>query len=185
MIETKVAKRYARSLIGLSSDTGLLDAVAQDMKFLISVLDENRQLGVLMRNPIIHTDKKRAVLKQIFSGKVQDVSMKFMDIVTAKSREMYLEHIAKEFIEEYKILKGIRTAEIISAVGLDDTLRQQVYRIIRGDSDAGIELIEKTDRRLIGGFVLRMGDKQYDASIAAELRKLAREFSKKQTVVRN
>ena len=111
--------------------------------------------------------------------------MTFFEIVIRKGREKYLIQIAKEFISQYKEMRKILTAEIISAVGLDDKLRQQVYDMLRKEGNSEIELIEKVDKKLIGGFVLRIGDKQYDASISSSLRKLTQSFSSNQIVKKN
>jgi F-type H+-transporting ATPase subunit delta len=138
-----------------------------------------------LANPIIHSYKKDSILKQIFEPHVNKITMSFIDIVVRKGREKYLVPIAKEFIEEYKVLKGIRTAEITSAIGLDDTLRKQVYELVRKGTQSEVELVEKVDSKLIGGFILRIGDKQYDASIASSLRKLQQSFSFNPNIKKN
>jgi F-type H+-transporting ATPase subunit delta len=177
MTETKVAKRYAKSLIDLTTDKGSLDAVNADMKLFISVCEQNKELSLLLTNPIIHSDKKINILKEIFGQKVNPVTIAFFELVTKKGREKYLEMIAKEFVSCYKQIKGIQTAEITSAAGLDEKLREDVYRLLRENMKLEIELVEKVDSKLIGGFVLRIGDKQYDASISSELRRLAHTFA--------
>lgn len=185
MLETKVAKRYAKSLIGLSSENGTLDTVHADMKMFLETCDRNRDLAVLLRNPIIHTYQKLNVIRNVFESRVSKVTMSFFEIVTRKGRESNLISIAKEFIEQYKVLKGIQTAEIVSAVGLDDTLRKKVYDLLKSSTNSEIELIEKVDKNLIGGFILRVGGKQYDASIASELRKLTQAFGSNLYVAKN
>jgi F-type H+-transporting ATPase subunit delta len=185
MIETKVAKRYAKSLIDLSKETGVLDAVGADMKLFVAVCEQNRDLTLLLANPIIHADKKLSILSKVFEGKMNKLSISFFDIITRKGREPYLEGIAREFVSRFKLLKGIQTAVITSAVGLDDKLRREVYRIISDSVKSEVELIEKVDKNIIGGFVLRMDDKQYDASIASELRRLTKEFASNPYVRKN
>ena len=148
MIDTKVAKRYAKSLISLSNENGVLDAVNTDMKMFVSVCAENRDLGLMLSNPIIHTDKKYNILQQLFSQRMNKLTLAFFEIVIKKRREIYLIKIAKEFTEQYKYLKGIQTAEIISAVGLDDNLRKQVYAILRNNNNSEVELIEKVENKI-------------------------------------
>jgi F-type H+-transporting ATPase subunit delta len=185
MTDTKVAKRYAKSLIDLSRETGVIDAVGADMKLFVAVCEQNRDLSLLLANPIIHGDKKLSILKKVFEGKMNKLSVSFFEIITKKGREAYLEGIAKEFVQSYKRFKGIQTAVITSAVGLDDQLRSEVYRIVKNSLNSEVELIEKVDKNIIGGFVLRMEDKQYDASIASELRKLTKEFASNPYVRKN
>lgn len=185
MIETKVARRYAKSLIDLSRETGSIEAVGADMKLFIAVCEQNRDLTLLLANPIIHADKKLSILKKVFESKMHPVSISFFDIITRKGREAFLENIAKEFVQQYKKFKGIQTAVITSAIGLDDRLRTEVFKIMKEGLKSEVELVEKVDKNIIGGFILRMGDKQYDASIASELRKLAKEFSSNPYVRKN
>ena len=185
MIETKVAKRYAKSLIDLSSEKGALDPVNEDMKQFVTTCEQNRDFALLLSNPVISSDKKLSILQKIFSASFNKITMSFIEIVIRKGREKYLFQIAKEYTEQYKKLKGIQTAEIISAVGLDDRLRKQVYDIIRKNTQSEVELVEKVDKNLIGGFVLKIGDKQFDSSIAADLRKLTQSFSSNPYIRKN
>jgi F-type H+-transporting ATPase subunit delta len=185
MIETKVAKRYAKSLIDLANEKNVLEAVNNDMKMFTSVSSQNRDLELLLSNPIVNGDKKFKVFQQIFGQRFNSLTMTFLDIVIKKGREKYLVQIAKNFTEQYKIMKKIITAEVISAIGLDDNLRKKIYDMIRKDSNSEVELVEKVDKKLIGGFVLRIGDSQYDASISSEIRKLAQAFSDNTYIKRN
>ena len=172
MLQTKVAKRYAKSLLDLSKERGEMEAIAADMKLLASVCEQNHDLAVLLSSPIIKGDKKFSILKKVFAGKMSDLSIAFFDIITRKGRESQLEAIAREYLRIHKEYKGIQTAIVTSAIGLDDELRAKVYRIIKESLKSEIELEERVDKSLIGGFVLRVGDKQYDASISNDIRQL-------------
>ncbi|REJ80910.1 MAG: ATP synthase F1 subunit delta [Bacteroidetes bacterium] len=185
MIETQVAKRYAKSLLDLAKEKGNIDDVNRDMQLFSSTCANSRELSLLLSNPIIKSDTKLEVLRKLFSEKMNKLSIAFFEIVTKKGREKYLENIAKEYSEQFKLFKGIRTAEITTAIGLDENLRAAVYKLVRENTNSDVELNEKVDRNLIGGFILRMGDKQYDASISSELRKLAREFSSNPYISKN
>ena len=176
MLETKVAKRYAKSLLDLAKERGEMEAINNDMKLLAEVCEESHDLRVLLGSPIINGDKKLAVLKKVFSGKISELTMSFFRIITHKGREGQLEGIAKEYIRALKEYKGIQTAIVTSAIGLDDKLRSDVYRIIKESLKSEIELIEKVDKNIIGGFILRVGDKQYDASISRDLRLMKQEM---------
>jgi F-type H+-transporting ATPase subunit delta len=185
MIDSKVGKRYAKSLIDLSKEQGVMDAVNNDMKLFIDACTANRDLKLLLSNPIIDSSKKLNVLNQVFSGKMNKMTIAFFNIVIRKGRENYLFEIAKAFLSQYKVYKGIQTAEVISAVGLDDKLRKKIYDLVRNDSNSEVELIEKIDKTLIGGFILRIGDKQYDASVSSDLRKLTQSFSSNPYIRKN
>jgi F-type H+-transporting ATPase subunit delta len=185
MLETKVSHRYAKSLLELSKEQGVIDDVHKDMKLFVKVCADNHDLSLLLSNPIIHSDKKLAIIRNVFSSLMSKLTMSFFEIVTSKGREKYLEQIAKEFIGLYKKFRGIRTAEITSATGLDDRLREAVYTLLRNEGKGEIELVEKVDKKLIGGFILRMDDRQYDASVSSDLRRLAQAFSANPYIARN
>jgi F-type H+-transporting ATPase subunit delta len=185
MLDTVVAKRYAKSILRLANEMGVLKEVNADMKLFASVCAENRELPVLLRNPMVPSDKKLAILKALFSAKMNKLSMSFFEIVINKGREKYLYDISKAYTEQFKVLNGILTAEITSAAGLDDSLRAKVYEMLKDSNNSEVELHEKINKDLIGGFILRIGDKQYDASISSDLQKLARQFSSNPYVARN
>lgn len=172
-----VATRYAKSLLDLAVEKGKLEEVYKDMQLVKEVVQQNHELVVMLNSPIIKTDKKQAVISAIFKGKISDLSLSFMDIITGKRREMYIGNIAESFIEQYKLQKKVLTAVITSAIGLDDTTRQKVVELVKQTAQGEVELVEKVDRKLIGGFVLRIGDKQVDASISRKLNDLRKNIS--------
>jgi len=176
MIETKVANRYAKSLLGLAMERKIEEKVFEDMKLIAGTIDQNHELSVVFRSPIINTDKKDAIIKQIFSGKINDVTFAFLDIITRKRREYYLEQIANEFIAIYKASKGISIAYITTAIPIDETIRKEIIGIVKQKSGNQVELIEQVDPELVGGFVLRYGDEQFDTSFSRKLHSLRKDF---------
>jgi F-type H+-transporting ATPase subunit delta len=172
-----VANRYAKSLLQLAVEKGQLEKVFADMQFVQSVYSGNKDFVTFLNSPIIKTDKKLAVLKAVFTGNISDMSLNFFTILAGKHREMYMGSIAKAFIEQYKEHKNILTAVITSATGIDATVRAKVLELVKKTTKGEVELIEKTDKTLIGGFVLRIGDKQVDASISRKLNDLRKSFS--------
>jgi F-type H+-transporting ATPase subunit delta len=177
MRDTRVASRYAKSLLDLALEQGALEKVYADMKMIHDTCAENADLTVFLKSPIIKTEKKRGILKSIFSGKVHPMTEGFIDLMTSRKRESYLEAIASAFLRQYKKYKQIITAVITTASGLDQNLRKQVMDIVKKSAHSEVELIEQVDSKLIGGFVLRIGDKQVDTSISRKLQELRREFS--------
>ena len=177
MKETRVAYRYAKSLMDLSLENGELEKTREDMGLLLNTIRENRDLQAMLKSPIIKTDKKLAIMRAIFGSTIGKTTSAFIDIIIRKKREMALEQISEAFLEQYKTHKNVLTAVITSAVGLDDTLRRQVIDIVKQSVNSEVELIEKVNKDLIGGFILRVGDKQVDASIARKLKSLTRDFN--------
>jgi|SRR5690606_19621913 len=172
-----VASRYAKSLIDLAQEQGQLDAVKGDVESVISVLKSNSELLAVLKNPIISTDKKRNILAAIFEGKINPVIVSFFYILVNKGRAAILLDIAKEFVREYNEAKGIVNASVTSAMPLSEANLAELQKIIEDEIKAQVVLKNIVDSSLIGGFIVRVGDRQMDASIAGKLNKLEKHFT--------
>ena len=174
-----VAYRYARSLMDLSLERSVVDAVYEDMGLLAATCAGSRDLLVLLNSPVVKADKKEKVLDRIFAGKIGTITNAFIGILVRKGREALLPQVAAAFTELFKQHKGIVTAEVTSAVPLTDNARKRVVELATAKHPGrSIELVEKVDPSLIGGLTIRIGDEQYDGSVSRRLSDLRREFSK-------
>lgn len=174
---TRVASRYAKSFIDLALEQGVLEKAYADMKLIAEICKANPEFVTFLKSPIINTDKKQAILKAVLEGKLDKITNAYVQLITAKKREIYLAQIAEEFINQYNEKKMILKAIVTTASGIDDTTRQQVLNLVKGASDSDVILEEKIDKDIIGGFIIRVGDKQVDASIARKLSNLKRGFN--------
>ena len=173
MADQRVAARYAKSLLDLGKEMGTLSAVKDDMDLLSKTIAGSRELRLLLRNPIVKHDKKLAILTAIFEGKVSDMTMRFFTILTQKNRESALESMGTEFQVQYNASQGIQMAEVTSATPLTAASRLEMRKLVTEQTGlTDVELSEKVDPDLIGGFVLRVGDNQIDDSVRTSLRKL-------------
>jgi F-type H+-transporting ATPase subunit delta len=178
MAETRVASRYVKSLLGLAEEQKAVEAVHNDMLLFAKVADENPAFSLMLRNPIIKHDKKKEILEKIFKGKVHALTLAIFDIITRKNREGILIDIAKQFHTAYNDYKGITKGTVITATPLDATLRKELEQIVKKISNKKeVELVEKVDADMIGGFVLNVGDRQIDASIKNKLKELKLKFT--------
>ena len=182
MIETRVAYRYAKSLMDLSLEKGELEQVRNDMQLVFNTINENRDFALMLKSPVIKTDKKLDILKSIFTEKIGLVSSEFIEIITRKRREIELAGITDSFLNQYKKHKQIISAVITTATGLDKSLHEKVLAIVTGGTKSEVELTEKINKDLIGGFILRIGDQQVDASILRQIKNLDRSFSENPNV---
>lgn len=177
MTGVKLSARYSKSLLLLAIERGELDQVFSDMQLVAKTCNENRDLVLLLRSPIIKTDKKRDVLREIFGDKINKTSLAFIEIITNKRREYFLEKIAEEFTRQYKENNRIATATVTTTVKLDEGLKEKIMALVKNQTRQDVELIERIDEKLIGGFILRIGDTQIDASIHRKLIDLKKSFS--------
>ena len=176
-MESKVAGRYAKSLLELATSKSTQDRVFEDMQFIENTANSSRDLATLMRNPIVNHDKKIAVVKALFENQVSELSMEFMKQVINKGREFILLETAIRYVNLYKTQKGIEVAHLTTAVAVTGELKEKVMTLIKEIAPGKqIELIETVDPDIIGGFVLKVGDHQYDASVTKKIRELRMQF---------
>jgi len=174
----KAASRYAKSLIDLSTEQNALEEMKNDMVLFEEVVDGNSELEAILKNPIVPLDKKSGILNDVFGSKVHKITQSFLKLVVNKGRAGILFETSKQFIHQYNLIKGIVTAEVTSATALTDANRDEIVELVKKELGANkVVLKEKLNDKLIGGFILKVGDKQFDASIASGLNKLKREFA--------
>lgn len=171
-----VASRYAKSLIELAQEKNVVEDVYQDMLLFNSVASANRGLMLALKSPVVRHEKKLGILKAIFKDKVSPVSYSIFEIITRKNRESILDSIAAEFITQYNSYKGIQKALVTTSIPLNATLRDKFTKIVADATGRTVELEEKVDERLIGGYILRVGDRQIDASLKSRLNELKLEL---------
>lgn len=177
MSDLRVASRYAKSLLVLANEQGVLEEVNNDMKMFDTVLKQNRDLVLLLRNPIVNHAKKLQVLEAIFKSKVNKLTMAFFTIITKKNRESVLPVIATNFATQYNIFKNIEEAKVITTFPLDAALRKEFAEIVKKFTGKEVILTEEVNKDLLGGFVLKIGDRQIDESISSRLKALKLKFS--------
>jgi len=178
MADSRVASRYVKSLLSLAVEQGVVEAVHADMQFFNKVCHSNRDFVLMLKSPIIRHEKKKEILNKLFSGRVHALTMSIIEILTKKNREPLLPSIATEFHNAYNLYKGIGKASITSTVPVDNELRSELVTIVKKLSHMKqVELEEKVDKDLIGGFILNVGDLQIDASIKNKLKALKNKFS--------
>lgn len=171
MAGLKVAGRYAQSLVELANEMQNTDAVLKDMELLLATTNGNKDFHVFLNSPLIKADKKNSIFDKLFGG-FQEVTIKFIHLLTKNKREMILPVIAEEFIAKLNEIRGIVPITLTSAVKLDEGVKATILEKLNKSIKGSIELTEKVDESLIGGFVVRMGDTRIDASIAHQLNEM-------------
>lgn len=176
MPETKVAGRYAKSLLGLAVERKVEKRINDDMQLVANTLASSKDLNNLLKNPIIKTDKKDAIITAIFGNKVDALTLAFLKIITNKKREYYIDDIAAQFVGMYKEHVGIASATVTTALPMDERLRTEVISVIKKTVKGEVELKEVVNKDIIGGYILTLKDKQIDASISSKINMLKRDM---------
>ncbi len=178
MANSLAARRYAKSLMALALEKNAIDAVYTDMHTIGATLAESAELVAVLKNPIIKSEKKGDILIAIFSGKVNALTNDFLKLIVEKNRVGVLGDIAYAYVLEYKMHKNISLVEVTSAVKLDEAQKAKILAIAAKQGATNAEVVETIDPKLLGGFILKMGDKQIDASILNQFNTLKQELIK-------
>ncbi len=177
MASNRLAHRYAKSIIDLAIERNELEIINTDFRILNQAINNARDLELFLHSPIIHTDKKQAVLKLIFTDKINPMIMEFIQIITRKKREIYLLDITEAFIRQYNVIKRIEQVRLMTASpvnpGLVNQISNDLKKALRIEK---VELEHSIEPELIGGFKLLFEDKQIDASLKHQLELLEKEF---------
>jgi F-type H+-transporting ATPase subunit delta len=176
MKSTKSAIRYAKAILELSSETNAVDQVAADMERIVEAGNDTGDFQVFLNSPVIKTDKKISILKVLFS-EFTELTMSFIELITKNKREYLLTEIASAFVNLLKKQNGIVPISVTSAVKLEKQTLNHILEKLKSHVDGEFEVTEEVDPALIGGFVVRMEDKQIDASIASQLNRMKIELA--------
>ncbi len=175
-----LSKRYAQALFDLAIEFNVLEKVSSDLKLVGTVFKENRELRVIIANPVIDTYKKINILNMIFEKNIQELSMKFLRLITNKGREQYIPYICDTFDEIYLEYKNILSVNFTTAQKADKKVLDDISSKLKEVTSMNIDLTEKINEDIIGGFVVNFQDYQYDASIINQLSKLKKSYSENQ-----
>lgn len=177
MKSTKVASRYAKALLELAIEQNSVDQIVGDMNYLLSANQETSDFQLLLKSPIIKAEKKIAIFAVIFD-QFEASTKSFIELITKNGRENFLPEIAEAYIAQVKEYKGIVPVTIVSAIALDENTRSSILSKIKTSIKGDLEVIEQIDPALIGGFVVRIGDKQIDASVSSQLNNLKQRLTR-------
>lgn len=173
---TRAALRYAKATLNLAKEKGFAKEVNDDMIFVQSTIEENHDLEVMLKSPVIKSGAKTAVLTQIFDKKVNGITMGLINLLIENKRLSLLNLVAKEFVVIYDFLQGVEVAQITSAVPLTKELEAEILKRIKESVGKEVTMNNVIDPSIIGGFVLRVGDKLYDSSVSSRLSNLLSQF---------
>ena len=177
MPSPRLAYRYAKSLIDLSIEKDQLEKVYADMLWLQELCSKSPDFVIMLRSPVINSDKKLKIVQAITSGKVSEITAGFNRLLITKKRESILSEIATAFIDGYKRHKNIHTVKLTTASPISESIKNEIIAQLKKSSGfENIELITMVKKELIGGFMLQTGDQLVDASVAYDLKFIARQF---------
>ncbi len=177
MSALKLSHRYAKSLLDLAVEMSKLEEVYKDVLYIDECIQASIELKAMLRNPIFTADQKMSVLRSLFAEKSQDITWRFIELVVKKGREKHLVDFGYSFVNQYRELKKIKKVSITTADALSDKTMQSLKNLVSTfQREGSIEIEEKLDPSIIGGFKLQYEDQLYDASISKHLTELSKQL---------
>lgn len=176
MAGARAALRYAKAVLSLATDQKAVEAVNNDMKLISKTIAENKDLSVMLQNPVVRSSVKKTVLNEVFKN-TSTITGNLVTTLITNKRISLLEEVASKYNQLYDTLNGIQIAKVTTAVPLTDDLKAKVLAKVKELTGKEVEIVNLIDENILGGFILRVGDIQYNASIANKLNNLKREFT--------
>lgn len=176
MAGARAAIRYAKAVISLASDKKATEVVNNDMKLIAKTLAESKDLNNMLQNPVVSSSIKKSVLLEIFKDS-NTITGNLIDTLITNKRLPLLGDVALKYNQLFDELTGTQIAQVTTAVPLTDELKVKVLAKVKELTGKDVEVKNTIDESILGGFILRVGDIQYNASIANKLNKLKREFT--------
>jgi F-type H+-transporting ATPase subunit delta len=176
MASTRAAIRYAKAILDLANSKGVAEVVNNDMKSIASTIETNEELSAFIQNPTTKVEVKESALLEVFAD-VNGITKGLFHLLFENKRFEILEAIAVQYSNVYDESNGVEVAKVTTAIPLDEALEAKVLAKIATLSDKKITIENIVDPSIVGGFILRIGDQQYNASVANRLQVLKRELS--------
>ncbi|MFO7720238.1 MAG: ATP synthase F1 subunit delta [Gillisia sp.] len=172
---TRVSLRYAKAILDLAKDQSAADVVNGDMQTIFKTITASEDLQDALSSPVIKGGIKKNVLKEIFSD-AHTITLGAFDILIENNRIAILKVVAQKYTLLYNEMNQVQAATVTTAIPLDAALEEKILLKVKELTGSGATIENIVDPSIIGGFILRIGDLQYNASVAKSLSNLKREF---------
>ncbi|MGO4919891.1 ATP synthase F1 subunit delta [Maribacter spongiicola] len=176
MSESRAALRYAKAILDMAKENKALDAVEKDMRSIAATISDSKELRDVLASPVVSGTMKKNALLEIFKG-CHSITEGTINMLVDNKRLGMLNEVALKYIIINEQLKGKDVAFVTTAVPLDADMEKKILKKVTALTGNEVTIESKIDESIIGGFILRVGDLQYDASIANKLNNIKREFS--------
>lgn len=176
MLASKVAKRYAQGLLDFTNESGQTSMVYGEMKDVAKIMNESKELVRFFQVPFIDYKKKAVVAKEIFKN-CSASTQNLIQLVIKHGRETHLKDIAQTFVSKVDALNGIQKITLTTVAPLSETTLNDILKSTTlVNPNAKYDLKQNIDQNIIGGYILRVGDQQIDASVRSKLNQIEKDF---------
>lgn len=172
MKQGAVARRYAQALYEIAVAKNIVDALEQELKDVSAVIEGSRELQKVLYHPQIPGAEKKELLAKIFAGQISETAANFLALVVDRRREANISDIIEEYVHLANIARNIEEAYITSATEMTDNDKSALDKVLAKLTGKQIRPAYAVDSSLMGGVVVRYGDKILDGSLKSRLEAL-------------
>lgn len=176
MKDARVALRYAKAILSLAKNTKAESEINTDMQFIAATISENKEFEMLLKSPVVKSSDKIKVLNALFSVKVHKITLDLFKVLQENKRIAILAPVAMQYSVLYNKFKNIQIAKVTTAIALSKEVEAKVLEKVVALTGSNALIENEVNPAILGGFILRVGDIQYDASISHNLKELKKEF---------
>ena len=168
----EVVRRYAVTLLEAADETGATAAVQRDVERLLETVRQSGELADFLANPLTASQAQANVLRELFSGKVEVLTLNFLRLMAVRGRASIIGAALESFLDQVAEREGIISAEVRSAVALSEEQCQRLRERLERRSGRSVRLDVQVDASLRGGAIVRVGDTVFDGSVNTYLERL-------------
>jgi len=179
MNESKISVRYAKALFQHAIELGKLEETKKDIELVFKTSTEVPALNLYLLSPITKVSEKKLLAQNVFGSFVGKETLAFIDLMIKNRREAYITLSARNFLQLYKKHSGIKSVELITAQAISEEFKTAIIANVQASMNSKIDLTQKIDKSLLGGFILRVEDQQYDASVSNKLKQMKKSLLEK------
>lgn len=174
-----ISKTYGEALFELAVEENKTDVFMEEIQEMMKVLEENKEFSVLMNHPKITKEEKIKIVENVFKGRISEELVGFLVLVISKSRYSEIKAILEYFLGKIKGFKGIGIAYVTTAISLNDEQKKVIEnKLIHTTSFNKMEMHFLEEKEIIGGMIIRIGDRVVDSSIRSKLSELEKQLLK-------
>lgn len=176
MDQSAITVRYAKAFFTLAKEKNNLDTLKTDIELVHDVCMDSNDFILLLESPIVKTSKKTELISSIFENKIDNLTLNFLLLIAKNKREVNIPGICRNFLDLTRKDQNIKSAVLTTASEVNAETIKKIEALLGEKLKATIELSTQTNPEIIGGLVLRLEDKQYDASVATQLKNIKQEL---------
>jgi F-type H+-transporting ATPase subunit delta len=168
--------RYAKAFYALAKEKKALETLKADIEKVFNICSQSTEFIHMLESPVVSTSKKAELITKIFKTEVNPLTLKFLLLILKNNREEYIPGICQNFMDMNRKDQNIKSAKLVTAFDINQTAINKIKSLLEKELKAKVELNNQVDQDIIGGLILRIDDKQYDASVATQLKKIKQEL---------